>query len=294
MYSNQVMKAVIPAAGWGTRFLPATKAQPKEMLPLIDKPAIQYIVEEAKDSGIHSIMIVTGKNKKSIEDHFDRSVELESMLRDRKKVSMLDLVEEVGNLMEVHYIRQKEQLGLGHAVYCAHNFIHDEPFAVLLPDDIILGESPCIGQMIEAYRQTGTVIVAVMEVPNAETRRYGIVEPAEDPDQPVFRVKSLVEKPDPDRAPSNLAVIGRYILTPDILPILAIQSPGAGGEIQLTDALNTLAGQGRVHAFRFSGTRYDIGEKFGFLQATIEIALARPDLGDSVSRYLMQRFSMGA
>lgn len=293
-----VKKAVIPAAGLGTRFLPATKAQPKEMIPLIDKPAIQYIVEEIKNSGLQDVLIITGKNKRAIEDHFDRSIELETLLREKKKKAMLDMVEQVANLIDIHYVRQKEQLGLGHAVYCAHRFVNNEPFAVLLPDDIILGDPPCLKQLVDAYQQTGAAIVAIMEVPHHETGRYGIVEPAGDPSESVFPVAGLVEKPDPSRAPSNLAVIGRYILLPEIMPILANLSPGAGGEIQLTDALHQLALQGKVYACRFRGQRFDIGEKIGFLQAMVEIALARPDIADEFRRYLEERMrvqsSLGA
>lgn len=293
-----VKKAVIPAAGLGTRFLPATKAQPKEMIPLIDKPAIQYIVEEIKNSGLQDVLIITGKNKRAIEDHFDRSIELETLLREKKKKAMLDMVEQVANLIDIHYVRQKEQLGLGHAVYCAHRFVNNEPFAVLLPDDIILGDPPCLKQLVDAYQQTGAAIVAIMEVPYQETGRYGIVEPAGDPSESVFPVAGLVEKPDPSRAPSNLAVIGRYILLPEIMPILANLSPGAGGEIQLTDALHQLALKGKVYACRFRGQRFDIGEKIGFLQAMVEIALARPDIADEFRRYLEERMrvqsSLGA
>jgi len=293
-----VKKAVIPAAGWGTRFLPATKAQPKEMIPLIDKPAIQYIVEEVKNSGLQDVLIITGKNKRAIEDHFDRSIELETLLREKQKKAMLDLVEEVANLIDIHYVRQKEQLGLGHAVYCAHRFVNNEPFAVLLPDDIILGEPPCLQQLVDAYQQKGAAIVAITEVPYQETGRYGIVEPAGDSSKSVFPVAGLVEKPDPSRAPSNLAVIGRYILLPEIMPVLARLSPGAGGEIQLTDALHQLALQGKVYACRFKGQRFDIGEKIGFLQAMVEIALARPDIADEFRRYLEERMrvlsSLGA
>jgi len=290
----QVRKAVLPAAGWGTRFLPATKAQPKEMLPLIDKPAIQYIVEEVRDSGLNDVLIITGKTKKSIEDHFDRSIELENVLREKNNGSMLDMVEDIGNLIDIYYVRQKEQRGLGHAVYCARNFINDEPFAVLLSDDIILGETPCLQQMIEAYQQVGTAVVAVMEVPEDEVHRYGIVSPSGDSSQKIFPVSSLVEKPSPNQAPSNLAVIGRYILLPEIFKILKNLPPGAGGEIQLTDALNIMAKQGKVHAFRFSGQRYDIGDKLGFLEATVDIALSRPDIAESFLSYITRKVQRGA
>lgn len=221
---SQVKKAILPAAGWGTRFLPATKAQPKEMLPLIDKPAIQYIVEEVLDSGVSDVLIITGKNKRAIEDHFDRSVELETMLKEKNN-SMLDVVEGISNLVDIHYIRQKEQLGLGHAVYCSHTFVHNEPFAVLLSDDIIIGDDPCLKQMIDAYEQVQAAVVAIMEVPEDEVNRYGIVAPDGDCSGNLFKVASLVEKPAPDRSPSNLAVVGRYILLPEIMPILESLPP---------------------------------------------------------------------
>lgn len=286
-----VKKAVIPVAGWGTRFLPATKAQPKEMLPLIDKPAIQYIVEEVKASGLKDILMVTGKTKRAIEDHFDRSMELENILRDKNNDALLDVVEDIANLMDIFYIRQKEQLGLGHAVSCARSFISDEPFAVLLSDDIVVNDPPCLRQMIEMYERVQAVVVAVMEVPRQEVHRYGIVIPAEDASQSLFKVSGLVEKPAADQAPSNLAVIGRYILLPEIFPALEQVTPGAGGEIQLTDALNMLAQEGKVYAYRFAGTRYDIGDKLGFLEATVDIALSRPDIAEPFSRFLKKRIA---
>lgn len=288
---GEIKKAVIPAAGWGTRFLPATKAQPKEMLPIIDKPAIQYVVEEVKDSGISDVLIITGKTKRAIEDHFDRSLELENVLKQKNNGAMLDVIEEIGNLMNIYYVRQKEQLGLGHAVYCAKSFICDEPFAVLLSDDIIISDKPCLKQMMEAYEELGVVLVAVMEVPQEEVDRYGIVEPAGDPNKPYFPVRSLVEKPEASAAPSNLAVIGRYILLPEVFPILQNLSPGRGGEIQLTDALNALAQDGKVYAYRFQGRRYDIGDKLGFLEATIDIALTRPDIKEAFTKLMIQRSS---
>lgn len=290
----EIKKAVIPAAGWGTRFLPATKAQPKEMLPLIDKPAIQYIVEEVRDSGLKDLLLITGKTKRPIEDHFDRSVELEDFLREKNNNSMLDLVEDIAKLMDIYYVRQKAQLGLGHAVYCARSFINDEPFGVLLSDDIILGDPPCLQQMIDAYHKTGTAVVAVMEVKDEEVHKYGIVFPAGDSNRNLFPVSSLVEKPFREKAPSNLAVIGRYILLPEIFDILEDLPPGRGGEIQLTDALNILAQQGKVHAYRFTGQRYDIGDKLGFLEATVDIALSRPDIAESFLRYLSSKVQRGA
>lgn len=282
-----IRKAVIPAAGWGTRFLPATKAQPKEMLPIVDKPAIQYIVEEAVHSGVTSLLIITGKHKRAIEDHFDLSLELSTLLKEKNNLELLQVVEQVASLADIHYIRQKEQLGLGHAVYCARQFVGEEPFAVLLGDDIIVNDIPCLKQMIEAYKEVGRAIVAVQEVPLEEVKRYGIVEPVGATENGLFQVKGLVEKPDPQDAPSSLAVIGRYILLPEIFPILADLPPGAGGEIQLTDALNILAREGRVYAYRFVGRRYDVGDKLGFLQATVEFALERPDLAVPFRNYLL-------
>lgn len=280
-----IKKAVIPAAGWGTRFLPATKAQPKEMLPIVDKPAIQFIVEEAVAAGMEDILIITGKNKRAIEDHFDRSLELENLLREKAKEELLALVEGVSELADIHYIRQKEQLGLGHAVYCARKFIGEDPFAVLLGDDIIVNRPSCLEQMLEVYREVKAAVIAVQEVSREEVDRYGIIEPLDIKGR-LIEVKDLVEKPRPEEAPSNLAVIGRYILIPEIFPILAEVKPGAGGEIQLTDALRLLARERRVYAYRFEGKRYDIGDKLGFLQATVEFALARPDLAKPFREYL--------
>ncbi|MEW8959512.1 UTP--glucose-1-phosphate uridylyltransferase [Moorella humiferrea] len=280
-----IKKAVIPAAGWGTRFLPATKAQPKEMLPIVDKPAIQFIVEEAVAAGMEDILIITGKNKRAIEDHFDRSLELENLLREKAKEELLALVEGVSELADIHYIRQKEQLGLGHAVYCARKFIGEDPFAVLLGDDIIVNRPSCLEQMLEVYREVKAAVIAVQEVPREEVDRYGIIEPLDIKGR-LIEVKDLVEKPRPEEAPSNLAVIGRYILIPEIFPLLAEVKPGAGGEIQLTDALRLLARERRVYAYRFEGKRYDIGDKLGFLQATVEFALARPDLAKPFREYL--------
>lgn len=282
---TRIQKAIIPAAGWGTRFLPATKAQPKEMLPLVDKPAIQFIVEEAVNAGVEDILIITGKNKRAIEDHFDRSLELESLLREKNKEDLLALVEGVAELADIHYIRQKEQLGLGHAVYCARKFIGQEPFAVLLGDDIIVNQPSCLEQMLEVYNEVKATVIAVQEVPRDEVNRYGVIEPLEINDR-LIEIKDLVEKPRPEEAPSNLAVIGRYILVPEVFPLLAQVQPGAGGEIQLTDALRLLACRERVYAYRFQGKRYDIGDKLGFLQATVEFALARPDLAGPFREYL--------
>jgi len=285
-----IQKAIIPAAGWGTRFLPATKAQPKEMLPIVDKPAIQFIVEEAVNAGFEDILIITSKNKRAIEDHFDRSLELESILRQKDNKELLNIVESTTRLADIHYIRQKEQLGLGHAVYCARKFIGQAPFAVLLGDDIIVNNPSCLEQLLAVYTEVDSTVIAVQEVPLEETNRYGIIEPLEI-DGRLIQVKDLLEKPQPEKAPSNLAVIGRYILVPEIFPLLAEVKPGAGGEIQLTDALRLLARRSRVYAYRFQGKRYDTGDKLGFLQATVEFALARPDLAGPFREYLTRLLS---
>ncbi|MFC5453129.1 UTP--glucose-1-phosphate uridylyltransferase GalU [Paenibacillus aestuarii] len=282
---KKIRKAIIPAAGLGTRFLPATKAQPKEMLPIVDKPAIQYIVEEAIESGIEDIIIVTGRNKRAIEDHFDKSVELEMMLEEKGSQKLLDIVQSVSNLADVHYIRQKQPLGLGHAIFCARKFIGDEPFAVLLGDDILQSDPPGLKQMIDVYEQTETSVIAVQEVPWEDVDKYGIVSPAHSANG--FKwIEDLVEKPDREHAPSNLAVIGRYIIMPEIFHILEGQEPGRGGEIQLTDALRVLNAQQQMVAYLMHAKRYDVGDKLGYIEATIELALQRPDLQDQVKNYL--------
>jgi len=281
-----IRKAIIPAAGLGTRFLPATKAQPKEMLPIVDKPAIQYIVEEAIESGVEDIIIVTGKHKRAIEDHFDKSVELELLLEEKGNRELLDLVKRLSNLADIHYIRQKQPLGLGHAVYCARKFIGDEPFAVLLGDDIIQSRKPTLKSMIEIYEEKRTSVICAMEVPHEDVERYGIIAPERELGQGVIAIGDLVEKPHPDQAPSNLAVIGRYIIEPDIFGLLERAKPGKGGEIQLTDALHELNRKKRMVAYRLEGTRYDVGDKFGYLKATIDFALERPELGRDVRRYI--------
>lgn len=283
----KVRKAIIPAAGLGTRFLPATKAQPKEMLPIVDKPAIQYIVEEAIASGIEDIMIVTGRNKRAIEDHFDKSVELEMMLEEKGNQELLDIVQKVSNLADVHYIRQKQPLGLGHAVLCARKFIGNEPFAVLLGDDIIQSDPPCLKQMIDLYDQTATTVIAAQEVPWEEVDKYGIVSPS--PRTGPFQyIDDLMEKPDRDQAPSNLAVIGRYIITPEIFGILERCEPGRGGEIQLTDALRILNQERQMVVYPLQGKRYDVGDKLGYIEATIEFALQRNELQGALKAYLRQ------
>ncbi|MGD0152262.1 MAG: UTP--glucose-1-phosphate uridylyltransferase GalU [Thermacetogeniaceae bacterium] len=291
-----VRKAIIPAAGWGTRFLPATKAQPKEMLPIVDKPSIQYIVEEAVESGIEDIIIVTGKNKRAIEDHFDRAVELESVLREKGERELIKLVEDISNIADIHYVRQKEARGLGHAIYCARKFVGDEPFAVLLGDDLIQADRPCLRQLLDVYESCQSTVLAVQEVSLPDVRKYGIIDPAISPDRGVgeeasdrlIRVRDLVEKPAVEDAPSRYAVIGRYIITPEIFEILGHTAPGASGEIQLTDALRTLVTRQPIYACLFDGIRYDVGDKLGFLEATVHFALERPELADSFRHFLLE------
>ncbi|APB38205.1 UTP--glucose-1-phosphate uridylyltransferase GalU [Heyndrickxia coagulans] len=282
---KKVRKAIIPAAGLGTRFLPATKAMPKEMLPIVDKPTIQYIVEEAVESGIEDIIIVTGKGKRAIEDHFDNAWELEQNLAEKGKFDLLDKVRYSSNLANIHYIRQKEPLGLGHAVWCARNFIGDEPFAVLLGDDIVQNDPPCLKQLIDQYEETRSSVIGVQEVPENETHRYGVIAPASQEGRR-YQVETFVEKPAPGTAPSNLAIIGRYLLTPEIFMFLDKQEKGAGGEIQLTDAIQQLNQIQRVFAYQFEGKRYDVGEKLGFIQTTIEFALQDPSISQSVINFM--------
>ena len=284
---HKVRKAVIPAAGLGTRFLPATKAQPKEMLPIVDKPAIQYIIEEAIQSGIEEILIITGRNKRAIEDHFDRAVELEMTLKEQGKYDLLNLVEEISDVT-IHYVRQKEAKGLGHAVLCAKQFVGNEPFAVLLGDDIIDASVPCLKQMMSVYDDCPGTILGVQEVPRDKVCSYGIVKPIAVKEN-LWRAVDLVEKPTIEKAPSQLAVLGRYILEPEIFEILEKTLPGKGGEIQLTDALRTLAMEKKsVYAYNFEGRRYDVGDKQGYLEATIEFALKRSDLRDKFMQYLVK------
>lgn len=282
---KKIRKAIIPAAGLGTRFLPATKAQPKEMLPIVDKPTIQYIVEEAIQSGIEDIMIITGRNKRAIEDHFDKSYELEVELEKSGKDELLTLVRNISNLANIHYIRQKEAKGLGHAIHCAKSFIGDEPFAVLLGDDIVYAAKPCLKQMIEVFNHYQTSILGVQTVPHDQVSKYGIVDGSKVSDR-VFKVNGLVEKPPVDEAPTDVAILGRYIITPEIFEYLEKTAPGAGGEIQLTDALKMLAADQIMYAYDFEGQRYDVGDKLGFLKATVEYALRRDDLKDSFKEYL--------
>ena len=284
MAHRKIRKAIIPAAGLGTRFLPATKAQPKEMLPIVDTPAIQFIVEEAVASGIEELLIITGRNKRSIEDHFDRSLELEMQLKEHGKYDMLKMIEEISDI-QIHFIRQKEARGLGHAVLCARQFVGDEPFAVLLGDDIVDAKVPCLAQLIDVYEDYGGSVLGVQQVPKSQVSRYGIVEPREVKPN-VWQAIGLVEKPEIERAPSRLAVLGRYVLTPALFDILEHTAPGAGEEIQLTDAICELARREKVYAYRFEGRRYDIGDKEGFLEATVEFALRRSDLGIPFRAYL--------
>ncbi|QCX32907.1 UTP--glucose-1-phosphate uridylyltransferase GalU [Caloramator sp. E03] len=281
----KVRKAIIPAAGLGTRFLPATKAQPKEMLPIVDKPTIQYIIEEAVESGIEEILIITGRNKRAIEDHFDKSVELEMELKSKHKDELLKEVDYISNLAQIYYIRQKEPKGLGHAIYCAKTFVGNEPFAVMLGDDVVDNKEPCLKQLIDVYNEYKTTILGVQEVPIEDVNKYGIVKGMHIEDG-VFKVKDLIEKPDIEKAPSNIAILGRYIITPSIFEILEHTKPGKGGEIQLTDALKELLNKEAMYAYVFKGRRYDVGDKLGFLQATVEFALKRDDLKNDFLAYL--------
>jgi UTP--glucose-1-phosphate uridylyltransferase len=286
----KVRKAVFPAAGLGTRFLPATKAQPKEMLPIVDKPIIQYGVEEALHSGIQNIIIVTGRGKTAIEDHFDVSFELEYLLDSRCKKELLAIVRGISDMISVSYIRQKEALGLGHAVLRAMELVGDEPFSVVLADDVIEAETPCLRQLLDVHQFFGAPVLAVMEVPRESISSYGAIEAEpvahNGSHDRVFRIRNMVEKPRAEEAPSNLAIIGRYVLTPEIFESLQAIDPGSGGEIQLTDALKHLLHHRPVYAYRFEGTRYDAGDKLGFLKATVEFALRRHDLGGPFREYL--------
>lgn len=289
MANKTVRKAVFPAAGLGTRFLPATKAQPKEMLPLVDKPLIQYVVEEAVASGIENIIIVTGRGKNAIEDHFDVSYELEKILEGRGQHELLKIVHSVSDLIHISYVRQKEALGLGHAILATRELIGNEPFAVLLGDDIIDGVTPCLRQMLEAYQETQSTMVAIQEVPRNEISSYGVISgtPVGQNGSRLYQVSDMVEKPPVEAAPSNLAIIGRYILEPEIFDVLGSTPAGKGGEIQLTDGLKGLLSRGMpIYGWRFEGKRYDAGGKLGFLTATVEFALKRPGLGDAFRTYL--------
>jgi UTP--glucose-1-phosphate uridylyltransferase len=284
----KVRKAVIPAAGLGTRFLPATKAMPKEMLPIVDKPIIQYVVEEAVAAGIEDILIITGRGKRAIEDHFDRSIELELYLRSGAQVEVLEAVRSISDMVNVHFIRQKEALGLGHAVLQAQQHVGDEPFAVLLGDEIFAGARPCLGELMDQYQaMSGGSLVAVRPVPQEQVSRYGVIR-AKTVRPGFYHVQDMVEKPMVAEAPSNLAVVGRYIIEPAVFEVLRDTAPGRNGEIQLTDALNVLAHESQVYAYETNSQRYDVGNKLGYIQATLEFALRRPDLEKDLREYLEQ------
>jgi UTP--glucose-1-phosphate uridylyltransferase len=281
----KVKKGVIPAAGLGTRFLPATKAQPKEMLPIVDKPTIQFIIEEAVQSGIEEILIITGRSKRAIEDHFDKSFELEYELEKNRKDKLLELVSNISNMAQIYYVRQKEPKGLGHAINCAKTFVGNEPFAVMLGDDIVHSKVPCLKQLIDCYDEFNTSILGVQQVPKNQVSKYGIVKGDKIKDR-VYKVNDLVEKPKREDAPSNIAILGRYIITPKIFEILDNTKPGKNGEIQLTDALRILIESEDMHAYNFEGRRYDVGDKLGFLQATVEYALRNDELKQEFMNYL--------
>jgi len=283
----KVRKAVIPAAGLGTRFLPATKAQPKVMLPVIDVPAIQLVVEEAARAGIDDVLIVTGRGQRAIEDHFDRNLELERFLEDKQKFDELKRIRQISDMAEVHYIRQKEALGLGHAVSVAQAHVGDEPFVVMLGDDLIHPSEPLLGEMLRAHDTFGRSVIAAMEVSKQEISMYGSIQP-EPFEEDLVRILSIIEKPSPEEAPSNLAVIGRYVLTPEIFDALRRTTPGRGGEIQLTDAINLLAQEQAVYAYRFEGRRFDVGNPFDYLKATVELGAERDDLGPEFRAWLAQ------
>lgn len=287
-----VRKAVIPAAGLGTRFLPATKAMPKEMLPIVDIPTVQYIVEEAVASGIEEILVITNSNKHCMENHFDRNYELEERLKESGKDDMVKMIQDISDMVNIYYVRQKEPKGLGHAILCAKSFIGNEPFAVLLGDDVVINPEgePALKQLITAYNEKGASVVGVQTVPHEVVNKYGIVEPSSSHKPIGRRVKlsGMVEKPALDQAPSDMAVLGRYVLTPDIFDLLETQEKGKGGEIQLTDAIVRLMEMQAVYAYDFEGIRYDVGDKFGFIKATIDFALQREDLADSVSAYIKE------
>lgn len=284
---KKIKKAIIPAAGLGTRFLPATKAMPKEMLPILDKPTIQYIVEEAARAGIEDIIIVTGRHKRAIEDHFDSQKELEMVLKEKGKSELLEKVQYSTELANIFYVRQKEQKGLGHAISSARQFIGNKPFAVLLGDDIVESEVPAVKQLIDVYEETGHSVIGVQEVPEADTHRYGIIDPLTKNGRQ-YEVKKFVEKPSQGTAPSNLAIMGRYVLTPEIFDYLKTQKEGAGNEIQLTDAIERMNNDNQVYAYDFEGERYDVGEKLGFVKTTIEYALKDDSMREELTRFIKE------
>ena len=282
---KKIKKAIIPAAGLGTRFLPATKAMPKEMLPILDKPTIQYIVEEASKAGIEDIIIVTGKHKRAIEDHFDNQKELEMVLENKGKADLLEKVQYSTDLANIFYVRQKEQKGLGHAIHTAKQFIGNEPFAVLLGDDIVESDTPAIKQLMDVYEETGHSVIGVQEVPESDTHRYGVIDPSAK-EGSRYEVRQFVEKPKQGTAPSNLAIMGRYVLTPEIFDYLETQEKGAGNEIQLTDAIERMNSKQQVYAYDFEGNRYDVGEKLGFVKTTIEYALKDPEMSQDLKAFI--------
>jgi UTP--glucose-1-phosphate uridylyltransferase len=291
----KIRKAIIPAGGLGTRFLPATKAQPKEMLPIVDKPTIQYIVEEAVASGIEEIIIISGRGKKSIEDHFDKSYELEDSLLRKNQLSVLKEVQKISNLVNIFYVRQKEPKGLGHAILCAKSFIGNEPFAVLLGDDIVLSETPCLKQIINVFEKYNSPVIAVQRVSENDVSKYGIIKPKGMVIEPnLVQIDSLVEKPKKEEAPSNYAIMGRYVLNPEVFDILERLPFGHGNELQLTDAINELNKQQSILAYNFEGSRYDIGDKIGFIKATIDFALKREDIREEVLSYLQDLNKKGS
>ncbi len=281
----KVKKAVIPAAGLGTRFLPATKAQPKEMLPIVDKPTIQYIVEEAAAAGIEDIIIISGRGKRAVEDHFDKSYELENMLKQKNKMAMLEVVENISKLANIYYVRQKEPSGLGHAIYMAKSFIGSEPFAVLLGDDIVLSEKPCIGQMMEKYDELGNSIIGLQQVAREAVSSYGVIGGNRVSDS-LYKINEMVEKPAPENAPSDLAIMGRYIINPEIFECIERTQPGKNNEVQLTDALTILLENQDIYGYEFTGKRYDVGNKLGFLIATVEFALRQEEVKSDFLKYL--------
>jgi UTP--glucose-1-phosphate uridylyltransferase len=286
----QVRKAVFPVAGLGTRFLPATKSSPKEMLPLIDKPLVHYVVEEAVAAGIEHILFVTGRGKRALEDYFDISFELEALLQEKGKDKAFKEIRDIADMVKIYYVRQKQALGLGHAILCAKEFVGDEPFAVLLGDDIIDAEKPCLAQLLDVYRKYQGTVLALEQVPMENISSYGCVRANQLSDR-VFEVLDMVEKPKREEAPSNLAIIGRYVLTPDIFPILEKQQPGKGGEIQLTDAIRELLQEEAVYGCRFDGVRHDCGDKLGFLKATVDMALKREEFNSEFKAFLKQRLA---
>lgn len=287
----KITKVVIPAAGFGTRFLPATKASPKEMLPIVDKPTIQYIVEEAVKAGITDVLIITGKSKRAIEDHFDSNFELEYTLEQKKKDDLLKIVRDISDLANIHFIRQKEAKGLGHAILCAKTFVGNEPFGIMLGDDVVYGEKPAIKQLMDIAEEKNASVLGVQEVKDSDVSKFGIVDikaQEEGYDGRLCKVNNLVEKPKLEDAPSNIAILGRYVVTPEIFEILERTEPGAGGEIQLTDALKELATKQDMYSYTFEGKRYDVGDKLGFLMATVETALRHDDLKDGFKQYLTE------